>query len=330
MITRDDLTQCSYRTDHNRMVYFFCLDHYSVLNEHYIYNENKIQFPVQSVSKNIDYTFTGHLRFCLNGNNGKCTEEQEIKANSANSNDYLVYKGRQNIDGVLYPTPVHYYANFEDQQVVNVYVPVWNYYSGHQISYEVIVDPNALPEGVEVVAEVLPTFVMTKQNMKSGSDIKQVKNLDMHDKHHVLVVRDHSFDIMLQNSKRPFTLELVSSKKWKTDVSKAAAITVKNITYVVVEVEADTIKWMFVNVTNPAALDADKVIYKGNNPNGVKSSPFRIEAVDDVLIDTAADRIILYKFDGYVLGAVTMKELTPIMKDTVVLEKNGEIVDNPC
>lgn len=114
MVTRDDVTQCTYRTSSDRTVYFFCLDHYSTLNDHFIHNENKIQFPVQPVSDSIDYLFTGHVQFCLNGNSGKCTEEQEIKASSVNSNDYLVHEGRQDINGVLYPTPKRFYANFED------------------------------------------------------------------------------------------------------------------------------------------------------------------------------------------------------------------------
>lgn len=62
----------------------------------------------------------------------------------------------------------------------------------------------------------------------------------------------------------------------------------------------------------------------------MKSTHYRLEAVDDVLIDTGEDRLILYKLTEAVKDLVTMEELTPIMKDTVVLEKNGEIVENPC
>lgn len=43
-----------------------------------------------------------------------------------------------------------------------MYLPVWNYYSGHELSYQVSADTNELPEGVDVVSEVLPTFVESK------------------------------------------------------------------------------------------------------------------------------------------------------------------------
>lgn len=75
--------------------------------------------------------------------------------------------------------------------------------------------------------------------MKQGSEVKSVRNLDMNSQHHVLVVREDSFDILLQNNQKPFTLKHLTRREVGEDVCKAAPIKLGDVTYVVVEVETE-------------------------------------------------------------------------------------------
>lgn len=144
-----------------------CLDLTHHLTKEYVFASEKIAFPYMDEDHmQLSYTFEGNMARCAYTSN-HCEWTSEIKATLLDPDVYQVYEGRQDLHGVYRDAPKLYHTAIRDEHELEVWIPVWNYFSGHDLSFKLDVNEAHLPDGVNETSVVFEKYTSYEETMST-------------------------------------------------------------------------------------------------------------------------------------------------------------------